>query len=634
MFTIDEMLSKKNQKVAFEHFALKKDGCGIDGMHLSELEQYWEINQEHICEEIRNQEYEPDIVLIRECINRTGKRRNIASLTVLDRFITRLLAQKLNRYFLTLFMDNSFAYQTGKGTLEAVMKVKEYVEKGKRYVVEIDLKNYFDTIPLEKLIAKIERYISDKAVLYLIKQYLFCKISIEGKISSKTIGIIQGNAISPVLSNLYLQEFDQMLEERKYCWIRYADNIYIYADLYEESIPIYNEIVRILTEDMNLIINQDKSGIFNVYKRTILGYDILTHNDRVDVRKHIYKSTKQYSNWHDSKLEFVNGKFHILSDGIINRQDYSLLFENEQKRHYIPVEVVDQINIYGNVTLANNVLETFNNKGIQTSFYDKYGYLIGTFIPEKNKKNAKIILEQSKNYMDTAVRIDMARKMEIAGLHNMRANLRYYEKRHKGRFTEAIESIGEFAKQMKSITEINAMMLIEAKARQKYYSVFDQILENEEFKFVQRTKRPPKNEINACLSFGNTLLYNQFSSLIWKKGLDIRFGIVHATNRRTRSLNLDFADIFKPIIIDRVIFTMINKKMLTVSMDFEKTSMGGVYLSKEGKKVFLRMYEEKLNSKIIVKGERMTYRRLLENEVQSYKNYLLNGEKYNPYKYY
>ncbi len=236
--------------------------------------------------------------------------------------------------------------------------------------------------------------------------------------------------------------------------------------------------------------------------------------------------------------------------------------------------------------------------------------------------------------MDTAVRIDMARKMEIAGLHNMRANLRYYEKRHKGRFTEAIESIGEFAKQMKSITEINAMMLIEAKARQKYYSVFDQILENEEFKFVQRTKRPPQNEINACLSFGNTLLYNQFSSLIWKKGLDIRFGIVHATNRRTRSLNLDFADIFKPIIIDRVIFTMINKKMLTVSMDFEKTSMGGVYLSKEGKKVFLRMYEEKLNSKIIVKGERMSYRRLLENEVQSYKNYLLNGEKYNPYKYY
>lgn len=463
---------------------------------------------------------------------------------------------------------------------------------------------------------------------------MFCKISIEGKISSKTIGIIQGNAISPVLSNLYLQEFDQMLEEREYCWIRYADNIYIYVDSYEKAIPIYNEVVRILTEDMNLIINQDKSGVFNVYKRTILGYDILTHNDRVDVRKHIYKSTKQYSNWHDSKLEFANGKFHILSDGIINRQDYSLLFENEQKRHYIPVEVVDQINIYGNVTLASNVLETFNNKGIQTSFYDKYGYLIGTFIPEKNKKNAKIILEQSKNYMDTAVRIDMARKMEIAGLHNMRANLRYYEKRHKGRFTEAIESIGEFAKQMKSITEINAMMLIEAKARQKYYSVFDQILENEEFKFVQRTKRPPKNEINACLSFGNTLLYNQFSSLIWKKGLDIRFGIVHATNRRTRSLNLDFADIFKPIIIDRVIFTMINKKMLTVSMDFEKTSMGGVYLSKEGKKVFLRMYEEKLNSKIIVKGERMSYRRLLENEVQSYKNYLLNGEKYNPYKYY
>ena len=634
MFTVEEMLSKRNQKLAFEHFAKKKDGCGIDGMRLSELEQYWKMNQARICDEIKNQEYQPGIILIHEYINKNGKRRNIASLNVIDRFITRLLSQKLNRYFSPMFMANSFAYQDGKGVTGAVMKAKEYVQTGKRYVVEVDLKSYFDSIPLDRLICKIENYIMDEAVRYLIKQYLFCNISFEGKIIRKTEGIIQGNSISPVLSNLYLQEFDEMLERKEMFWIRYADNIYIYTNTYEEAVVIYKEIEKFLTENLYLVVNKEKSGIFDVTTRTILGYDILLHNKKVDVRRHIYKSVNQYSNWHGSRMEFINGRFHILSDGIINREDYGLLFENEEKKHYIPVEVTDQINIYGNVTLAANVLQTFSNREIKAAFFDKYGNLIGTFLPEKTKKSAEIILMQSKNYLDEEIRTDMARRMEIAGLHNIRANLRYYEKKRSGQFKDDVNKISEYISQINCAETVNEMMLIEAKARQLYYMAFNKILENEEFHFIQRTRRPPKDAINACMSFGNTLLYSYFSNLIWRKGLDPRFGVVHASNKRYQSLNLDFADIFKPVIIDRIIFTMINKRMLTAGDDFEQIKDGGVYLSRQGKKTFLQTYEDKLNAKIIVKGKELSYRQIMDNEVQSYKNYVLRGERYRPYKYY
>lgn len=166
-----------------------------------------------------------------------------------------------------------------------------------------------------------------------------------------------------------------------------------------------------------------------------------------------------------------------------------------------------------------------------------------------------------------------------------------------------------------------------------YYTCFNQILETSDFQFEKRTKRPPKDAINACISFGNTLLYNLFVNIIWKKGLDPRFGVVHASNKRNQSLNLDFADIFKPIVIDRIIFTMINKKMLTLLTDFE-TSNQGVYLSREGKNIFLQMYEEKLKSRITIKGKEMSYYQLLESEVQNYKNFILTGETYKPYKYY
>ena len=309
------------------------------------------------------------------------------------------------------------------------------------------------------------------------------------------------------------------------------------------------------------------------------------------------------------------------------------------------MEVSDQLNIYGNVTLASNVLQSFSNREIKVSFFDKYGRLIGSFLPEKTKKSAEIILVQSKNYLNEDVRMDTARRMEIAGLHNIRANLDYNELLEKlntstSRFLvasdvnqEKVDAISGYIDALNRAPSVNDMMLLEAKARQLYYTCFNQILETSDFQFEKRTKRPPKDAINACISFGNTLLYNLFVNIIWKKGLDPRFGVVHASNKRNQSLNLDFADIFKPIVIDRIIFTMINKKMLTLLTDFE-TSNQGVYLSREGKNIFLQMYEEKLKSRITIKGKEMSYYQLLESEVQNYKNFILTGETYKPYKYY
>ena len=386
-------------------------------------------------------------------------------------------------------------------------------------------------------------------------------------------------------------------------------------------------------EEKKLTVNQKKSGVFELDGRTVLGYDILLRNGKADVRRHVYKSINQYSRWYSSKMQFINGRYHIVSDGIINRQDFTLLFENEQKKHFIPVEVTDQINFYGNVTLTSGVLQTFSSFGIKASFFDRYGHLVGTFLPEKSKGLATVILKQSQNYLDETLRKEMARKMEIAGLHNIRANLRYYEKKHKGYFQDMISKMSEYISKMNTATSINEMMLIEAKARQLYYSAFNAILEDDDFKFTQRTKRPPKDAVNACISFGNTLLYNFFSNIIWRMGMDPGFGVVHASNRRNQSLNLDFADIFKPIVIDRIIFAMVNKKILTVPADFE-TLNTGVYLSVTGKKIFLEMYEEKLNSRITVKGAEMTYRQLMESEVGNYKRFLIKGEKYKPYKYY
>ena len=183
-------------------------------MHLSELEEYWKLNGENICEQIRKQEYKPGIVLIKQYLNKKGKRRNISCMNSIDRFITRLLAQSLRTYIEPEFLSNSYAYQEGKGVLAALLQVKSYVESGYQYMIEIDIKDYFDSISLPLLLKKLQSKISDFVVFGLLKKYLYCTLSQDGNIQKKTKGILTGNAISPILSNIYLHDFDQNIENQ------------------------------------------------------------------------------------------------------------------------------------------------------------------------------------------------------------------------------------------------------------------------------------------------------------------------------------------------------------------------------------------------------------------------------------
>lgn len=189
-------------------------------------------------------------------------------------------------------------------------------------------------------------------------------------------------------------------------------------------------------------------------------------------------------------------------------------------------------------------------------------------------------------------------------------------------------------KAMREEKVLDNLMLIEARAKQKYYAAFNGILESEGFAFIKRTKRPPQDPLNAMISFGNTLLYNLILQLLWKTSLDPRIGIVHAANKRNHSLNLDFADLFKPLVVDRVIFTLINCKMIKSDEHFREVENGGIYLSEAGKGIFIKKFEEKLSSVLVVRNKSCTYRKLIENELRLYQQYVLKDTKYKPYKYY
>ena len=174
-------------------------------------------------------------------------------------------------------------------------------------------------------------------------------------------------------------------------------------------------------------------------------------------------------------------------------------------------------------------------------------------------------------------------------------------------------------------------MAIEGNCRDYYYDAFDTIIENEEFSFSRRTKRPPRNRLNALISFGNSLLYTVVLSEIYKTHLDPRIGFLHTTNFRRFTLNLDVAEIFKPIIVDRIIFTLLNKKMLSVK-DF-MNKLGGIYLKEKGQKVFVEKFDERLRTTIADKGlgRNISYRTVIRRELYKLEKHLMEDKEYQPF---
>lgn len=337
--------------------------------------------------------------------------------------------------------------------------------------------------------------------------------------------------------------------------------------------------------------------------------------------------------WRKGSISRIGRSYHIVNDGIINREDYNILFENEKGKCFIPKETTDSINIYSDVMFSANFFKFMNNSGINVNIFDKYGRFVGTFLPSENTDNAKTMLKQAAIYLDDKKRIDIAKRFEDGAMHNILSNLKYYGRRKEGEFVESITEIENIVADIKRTDSINALMLLEAKARRIYYSMFNLIIGNGDFAFAKRTKQPPMDPLNALISFGNVFLYNRVATEIAKTSLDIRVGFLHATGDRSRSLNLDISEVFKPLIVDRTIFTIINRRMIDAYEHFRKCDDDGIYMNTEGKAIFLQELENKLNLVRQEGGKSMTYLSRIKEEIGKINRMVHNGTTYKPYKY-
>ncbi|MGC9089856.1 MAG: type I-B CRISPR-associated endonuclease Cas1b [Caldisericia bacterium] len=327
----------------------------------------------------------------------------------------------------------------------------------------------------------------------------------------------------------------------------------------------------------------------------------------------------------------MKGTIFVFTNGELKRKQNTIYFEGEGGiKKFIPIENISEIHIFGEVTINKEILEFLSQNEIILHFYNYYGYYVGSFYPREHYNSGFMILKQAEYYLDNSKRLELAKKFVFGAVSNIEKVLNYYNSRGVN-LDDIIFKIQSLKESLKLYKEIEPLMAIEGNIREVYYNSFDRIVEDENFSMDERSKRPPKNRMNAMISFGNSLLYTTILSEIYKTHLDPRIGYLHSTNFRRFTLNLDVAEVFKPIIVDRVIFYLLNKQMIKPN-DFDQR-LGGLYLKEVGRKTFVEKFEERLNTTIKHRkiGKDVSYRRLIRLELYKIEKHLLGEEEYEPF---
>ena len=282
----ERILSRNNLNLAYLQVVRNKGSAGVDGMTCEQLLPYLKEHREELLAQLRNGTYKPSPVLRVEIPKPNGGKRKLGIPTVIDRMLQQAINQVLQPLFEPAFSDNSFGFRPKRSAHDAIKRAQSYYKEGYKYVVDIDMKAYFDTVNHDKLMYFLEKKVDDKRVLRLIRLYLQSGIMVNGLVEHSEKGTPQGGNLSPLLSNIYLNEFDQLLEKRGHKFVRYADDCNIYVRSRRAAHRVMNNAIQFLEGELKLIVNREKSAVGSPLKRKFLGFCLFTAKSGVKIRPH------------------------------------------------------------------------------------------------------------------------------------------------------------------------------------------------------------------------------------------------------------------------------------------------------------------------------------------------------------
>lgn len=266
------VVSRPNMLESYQRVVGNKGSAGVDGMSVTDLKSYLYTNWEAIKVALLNDDYYPQAIRRVMIPKPSGGERQLGIPTVMDRLIQQALHQVLSPIYDPTFSDYSYGFRPGRSAHQALLQAQAFINEGNRWVVDVDLSKFFDEVNHARLLAKLRRRIADKRVIHLIDRYLRCGILENGIVEPRTKGTPQGSPLSPLLSNIVLDELDKELEHRGLGFVRYADDFQIYVGTRRSADRVMASISKFIEHKLRLRVNMTKSEVGRPWDRTFLGY--------------------------------------------------------------------------------------------------------------------------------------------------------------------------------------------------------------------------------------------------------------------------------------------------------------------------------------------------------------------------
>ena len=283
---MEQILSRGNMRMAYKKVKANKGAGGVDGISIEEVDEYLKENWTDIKEKILKRKYKPQPVLRVEIPKPNGGVRKLGIPTVVDRVIEQGVAQVLTPMFEPKFSEYSYGFRPGRRAQQAIIKLLEYLNDGYTYIVDIDLEKFFDNVPQDKLMYLVGKTVKDPDVISLVTKYLRAGIMIRGRYEDTSIGTPQGGNLSPLLSNIMLDELDKELQARGLHFVRYADDCVITVRSSAAANRVMHTVTSWIDRKLGLKVNATKSKVTKPMNLKYLGFGFVKMNGKWEARPH------------------------------------------------------------------------------------------------------------------------------------------------------------------------------------------------------------------------------------------------------------------------------------------------------------------------------------------------------------